>query len=197
MSTEPVNNAPDFSLIIELRQYFSHIVGLDEVGRGALAGPVVVGAVELDAFLPDIKDSKVLSANQRQRSAQEIVANASQIAIGLASNQEVDELGIQKAQQLAYERALGQINADVILLDYVDFPSASPRIRAVHGETLFFPVAAASIVAKAYRDQLMRCYSRFFPEYNWQSNVGYGTHQHREAIHKHGPTALHRKSFLS
>lgn len=191
--------SPDPSLVEELKNtyQFGKIVGLDEVGRGALAGPIVVAAVEINIILPNVCDSKKMSAASRDQLTPLLVANSAQLSLGQASNTEIDELGINQAQELAYARALKNIAADLYLTDFVRLPKSYKTIRAVHGDSLFYPVAAASIIAKTYRDQLMRSYHRFFADYNWHTNVGYGTTTHKQKIAEIGVSPLHRKSFLS
>lgn len=190
---------PDPSLVENLKDIyqFGSIVGLDEVGRGALAGPIVVAAIEINVVLPNVCDSKKLSQNAREQLTPLLIANSAQLSLGHASNTEIDELGIGPAQELAYARALENITADLFLTDFVRLPSQYKTVRAVHGDSLFYPVAAASIVAKTYRDQLMRSYHRFFSDYNWQTNVGYGTKAHKKKIAEIGVSPLHRKSFLN
>lgn len=190
---------PDPSLINELKSIyqFGRIVGLDEVGRGALAGPIVVAAIEINVVLPNVCDSKRLSVVSRTELTPLLIANATQVSLGQASNDEIDSIGITQAQELAYARALENINADLFLTDFVRLPKKYKTIRAVKGDSLFYPVAAASIIAKTYRDQLMKSYGRFFPQYYWQTNVGYSTANHKRKIDEIGPSPLHRKTYLN
>lgn len=117
------------------------------------------------------------------------------IRFGQASCQEIDTLGMAAALRIAYERALQGVTADLVLTDHIKLPTNHRFIRATLGDSLFYPVAAASIIAKTYRDQLMRAYHAFYPEYGWESNVGYGTAFHFEALQQHGYSPLHRTSF--
>lgn len=186
---------PDFGLLEELRrQGFEKIIGVDEVGRGALAGPIVVAAVEIWRNFEEVNDSKLVKRLTRLSLAQSIKTAASQLRIGIVDNLEIDNLGIATALNLAYKRALKNLKIDLILTDNYRLPGFK-HFQAPKGDKLFYPVAAASIVAKVYRDQIMRAYDKFFPEYGWQTNVGYGTVKHLETIKEHGPCALHRKSF--
>lgn len=175
---------------------YQRIVGIDEVGRGALAGPLVVGAVEIYQPIDGITDSKQISGFQRELLANQIIQSAVQISFGQASNAEIDRLGLSKAQQLAYKRALVKMNFDLLLTDHYHLTGVPRFISAKKGDSLFYPVAAASIVAKVYRDQLMSMYHQFQPEYNWQKNAGYGTRSHYQALDNFGLTTLHRRSFL-
>lgn len=171
------------------------VVGLDEVGRGALAGPVVVAMVEITARINGVRDSKQLTARSREYLAEQIIRKSRQLSIGLATNADIDRLGLTAALEKAYANSLENVKADLFLTDAWHLPNR-PCLRAIKGDQLFYQVAAASIVAKVYRDQLMRVYDRFFPNYGWKSNVGYGTPEHRKALEAIGPSSLHRQSFL-
>lgn len=186
---------PKFVKDLQLLGY-EKIIGVDEVGRGALAGPLVVAAVEIYRQILGINDSKLLSAQKRELLASQISYSALQISFGLASNDEIDQLGLATAQRLAYRRCLAGAEFDLVLSD--DY-GLKPIIhfRAVKGDSLFYPVAAASIVAKVYRDQLMRESAEKFPNYFWHTNVGYGTLEHKIALDTIGPSSMHRKSFLT
>ncbi len=193
---KPPKRQPDWQFLAELKALgYSRIIGIDEVGRGALAGPLIVAAVELTGLIEGINDSKLVSKQKRRELAYKIHQQAKQIKLGWATNQEIDQLGLGPALKLAYARALEQIEADLVLTDNISLPDHS-FIRSIKGDQFFYPVAAASIVAKVYRDQLMTVYHQFFPEYLWETNVGYGTATHLEALSKHSFTSLHRQSFL-
>ncbi|QQG50237.1 MAG: ribonuclease HII [Candidatus Berkelbacteria bacterium] len=190
-------STPDFHLLKQLQDLgYQEIVGVDEVGRGALAGPVIVAAVEIATEIPGVNDSKLLERRFRAEVAQIIHRSVVRIRFGYASHLEIDSLGLSQALRLAYQRALSEFEADLVLTDHYDPPTKCRYIRATHGDSLFYPVAAASIVAKVYRDQLMKVYDRFFPEYVWHQNAGYGTAFHRQKISEIGPCTLHRQSFL-
>lgn len=175
---------------------FKKIIGVDEVGRGALAGPIVVGAVELSLEIPGITDSKLIVKSDRLPLAELIKRSAEQIGIGQVSHEEIDEFGVTTALHLAYARALEKLEVDLVLSDNFPLQTGHRYIRIIKGDQLFYPTAAASIIAKVYRDQLMRVYDRFFPEYDWFNNVGYGTAKHKKAIDSIGFSPLHRQSFL-
>lgn len=189
--------APKFSDEVALRaeRNIRRLVGADEVGRGSLAGPIIVCAVEINTEIPGVTDSKLLTALQRQLFSRQIRTVAEQICFGWATNEEIDQLGLAAAQRLAYQRALENIEAELVLTDNIALDR--PHIAKIRGDQYFYSVAAASIVAKTLRDSLMRSYHQFFPEYFWDKNAGYGTAKHLDAIGKYGPTKLHRKTFLN
>ena len=178
------------------RQGYRQIVGLDEVGRGAIAGPLTVGAVEINLEILGVNDSKLIAVSKREKLAEQIKAVAKQVNIGQASNEEIDALGVSKALMLAYDRALENIEADLLLTDFIYLPGRK-HLRAIKGDSLFYPVAAASIVAKVYRDNLMKELANKFPDFGWETNVGYGTKSHLAAIKKYGVSPHHRKTFLN
>lgn len=175
------------------------VVGVDEVGRGPLAGPVTAAAVRLDpARIPaGLADSKVLSHRQRQRIAAEIHAVAS-VTIAHASVQEIDALNILQASLLAMRRAVaGLPGADFVLVDGNRVPQGLPMpARAVvRGDALCLSIAAASIVAKVARDAIMVDLAQQYPPYGWDANAGYPTRQHLQALLDFGVTPWHRRSF--
>lgn len=185
-----------------------NIAGVDEVGRGCLAGPVYAAAVVLNlAKLFDldnktillIRDSKTLSSKQRSKML-EVIHNISlSFAFGIASILEIEQLGIVGATFLAMRRALAQISCEVHLL-LVDGRATLPEYSGaqqalIKGDSLSFSIAAASILAKEARDSFMREQSKEYQEYGFDEHVGYGTKKHLEAIHKYGICNLHRKNF--
>jgi len=187
---------PNPKFLKELKAFgYQRIIGIDEVGRGALAGPIVVSAVEIYQPIDAVNDSKLLSAGMRQKIAEQISRRSEQISFGQASNDEIDQLGLAAAQRLAYQRCLEFIEFDLVLTDYYVLKDIK-HIKAIKGDQLFYPVAAASIMAKVYRDQLMRTYHHFHPGFGWDKNVGYGTSEHLRFIKSAGSSPLHRISFL-
>jgi ribonuclease HII len=182
------------------------ICGIDEVGRGPLAGPVVAAAVVLPAMLPallltDLDDSKLLSAAKRGALLRVIVA-AARIGIGMADVAEIDRLNILRATFLAMARALAALQADGgppvdwALVDGNQEPPLGCRVQCVvKGDRRSLSIASASVVAKEHRDALMRDLAVAFPGYGWERNVGYGTSEHREALCRLGLTPHHRRSF--
>lgn len=176
------------------------IVGIDEVGRGCWAGPLVAGAVALDQPIQGLKDSKMLSKIQRLKLATEITEKAAAIGLGWVSAKEVDALGLTEAVRLAMQRAIQLITVpyDEIIIDgNYNFLPSEPRARAViKADGLEPSVSAASIVAKVARDEWM-CSSAAaeFPVYGFEKHVGYGTRLHQDMLKAHGICTLHRLSY--
>jgi ribonuclease HII len=180
---------------------FRLIAGVDEVGRGALAGPVVAAAVILNPERPvpeGLDDSKKLTALQRQRIADEILETAIAFAIGQVEPEEIDRINILEASRLAMIEALKQLDpcADYLLIDAVQLKEAElPQKAIIHGDSISASIAAASVIAKTYRDALMRSFHEVYPQYNFAKHVGYCTREHKEALRTHGPCRIHRRSF--
>jgi len=182
-----------------------HVAGLDEVGRGAWAGPLVAAAVVLPAgrdnlarMLRGVRDSKVMTPASRDRWAEAILAVAQAWAVGSAAPGEVDELGPLGATRLAMQRALGAlaVRPDHLLIDYLRLPECLlPQTALPRGDARMLSVAAASVVAKVWRDRVMMMYDEDFPEFGLARNKGYGTPEHRRALERLGPTPLHRVSY--
>ena len=175
--------------------------GCDEVGRGCLAGPVVAAAVILPkAFTHSIlTDSKRLSAEQRTKLAVVIKQQALAYAVAEVSNHQIDEINILNASFLAMHHALDALTLrpQFILVDGNRFPAYSfvPYQCIVKGDQKYFSIAAASVLAKTYRDNLMQQLAQEHPQYGWERNVGYPTAAHRQAIQQYGITTWHRRSF--
>jgi ribonuclease HII len=180
---------------------FRLIAGVDEVGRGALAGPVVAAAVILDPErpLPDgLDDSKKLTPLQRERIAKELLQTALCFAVGQVEPEEIDRINILQASRLAMLEALKQLDpcADYLLIDAVQLKEAElPQKAIIHGDAISASIAAASVIAKTYRDALMRAFHEVYPHYNFTRHVGYCTREHLDALREHGPCRIHRKSF--
>lgn len=174
------------------------IVGIDEVGRGCWAGPLVVGAVILSKELIGLTDSKALSISQRTRLSQLVHEQALVCSTGWVSPLEVDQLGLTAATTLAIERAIKEINVyDEIIIDgSINFLPGNAKVTTlVKADALVPAVSAASIIAKVARDEYMAEQSLHYPEYGFESHVGYGTARHRQALIDHGVTPLHRMSY--
>jgi ribonuclease HII len=184
-----------------IKSGFQIIAGVDEVGRGALAGPVVAAAVILNqADIPKgINDSKQLSKLQRERLSEEIKARARGFAIARVENTEIDRINILRASLQACLAAVKLLHPfpDHVLIDGNQrIPQlACPQMSIVKGDSLSASIAAASIIAKVARDQLMKEYDEQFPGYGFARHVGYGTRLHQEAITRLGPSPIHRLTF--
>lgn len=175
------------------------IVGIDEVGRGCWAGPLVAGAVLLDVPIEGLKDSKKLSKKQRESMAQLIQTQAMAIGLGWVDAATIDRVGITTAVKWAMERALEQIKADyesVIIDGHLNFLEHLPKTQAmVRADDRVPAVSAASIIAKVARDAYMADIAHKYPRYGFDQHVGYGTALHLERLKLHGVSELHRKSF--
>jgi ribonuclease HII len=180
---------------------FRLIAGLDEVGRGALAGPVVAAAVVLDpaAALPEgLDDSKKLTERQRERVAEELKQTALCQAVGLVGPEEIDRTNILVATKRAMLLAVDALDPrpDFLLIDAVRLAGVSlPQRAIIGGDSVSASIAAASVIAKTFRDRLMRELDARFPAYGFARHVGYGTRAHLSALREHGACPLHRRSF--
>ena len=182
-------------------EHLGYICGIDEVGRGPFAGPVVAGAVILppDCEILYVNDSKQLSEKMREQLYDEIMEKAVSVAVGYASPQRIDEINILQATYEAMREAVSKLDVtpQILLNDAVTIPQITiPQVPIIKGDAKSISIAAASIVAKVTRDCLMREYDKIMPEYGFASNKGYGSKEHIEAIKKYGPTPIHRRSFI-
>lgn len=188
---------------------YSLIAGVDEVGRGPLAGPVVAAACifDRDVDIVGIDDSKKLSEKKREQFFDEIKDKALAYGVGEASCEVIDEINILEATKLAMKRAIdeadkmleskGRDKIQIVVFDAVKINDLEKeQMSVIKGDQTYFSVAAASILAKVTRDNLMKEYDKVYPEYGFASNKGYGTKAHYEGIKKAGITEIHRKSFL-
>ncbi|MEO7672874.1 MAG: ribonuclease HII [Pyrinomonadaceae bacterium] len=180
---------------------FRFIAGVDEVGRGCLAGPVVAAACILDPLksLPDgLNDSKKVTPEKRRHIAEELKQNAVAYAIGRIEAEEIDEINILEATKKAMVMAIGSLqpSADFLLIDALQLKQIRlPQKGIIRGDSISASIAAASIIAKTFRDDLMRELDIEHPQYGFAQHVGYGTAVHWEALRIHGPCRLHRRSF--
>jgi ribonuclease HII len=179
---------------------YRRIAGIDEAGRGPLAGPVVAAAVVLPVRcrLSGIDDSKQLSEGERARLYAAILEHAVGMGIGSADVGEIDRLNILEATKLAMRRAIDQLAPppDYLLIDAVTLPGIGiPERPIIKGDSLSLSIAAASIIAKVTRDRLMAEYHDMFPEYDFLSHKGYGTREHLQRLARHGPCSIHRRTF--
>lgn len=179
---------------------YKYICGVDEVGRGPLAGPVVCAAVimPLDDIIEGVDDSKKLSAKKRERLSELILKKAVAARISLIEPEKIDEINILEATKLCMKDAVEnlEIKPDFVLTDgNMKLDISFPQQSIIKGDALSYTIGAASIVAKVYRDNLMDGYAETYPEYCFISNKGYGTAEHIAAIEKYGLTPVHRRSF--
>ena len=188
-----------FEKIARLEGY-KCIAGVDEAGRGPLAGPVVAAAVifQLSYINPEINDSKKLSARQREKLYEIITREATAVGVGVADVEIIDKVNILQATFLAMREAVLELSTppDYLLIDGLHCIALQiPQKPLVKGDTLSISIAAASIIAKVFRDRIMEIYHRQFPQYNFLRNKGYGTKEHCRAIEQFGMCKIHRKSF--
>lgn len=180
---------------------YAAICGIDEVGRGPLAGPVVACAVILpkDCDILYLNDSKQVSEKKREELHDIIMEKAVSVGIGMASHARIDEINILQATYEAMREAVSKLSPepDLLLNDAVRIPGlAMQQVPIIKGDTLSGSIAAASIVAKVTRDRMMVKYDEIYPEYGFAKNKGYGAAVHIEALKKYGPTPIHRQSFI-
>ena len=183
-------------------QSYDQICGIDEAGRGPLAGPVVAAAVILpkDCTILYLNDSKKLSAKRREELYDEIMEKAVSVGVGMASPQRIDEINILQATYEAMREAVGglSVEPDLLLNDAVTIPDVLiPQVPIIKGDAKSISIACASIIAKVTRDRLMLEYDKILPEYGFASNKGYGSRDHIEALKQNGPSPIHRKSFIT
>ncbi|MBD5481062.1 MAG: ribonuclease HII [Lachnospiraceae bacterium] len=180
---------------------YAYICGIDEAGRGPLAGPVVAGAVILpkNCGLLYLNDSKQLSAKKREELYPQIMEQAVAVGIGLVAPERIDEINILQATYEAMREAVGKLSVkpDLLLNDAVTIPEITIRqVPIIKGDAKSASIAAASIVAKVTRDRLMVQYDEQYPQYGFASNMGYGAAAHIEALKKYGATPIHRRTFI-
>lgn len=180
---------------------YAYICGIDEVGRGPLAGPVVAGAVILpkDCDILYINDSKKLSEKKREELYEVIMEKSVAVGLGYSTSERIDEINILQATYEAMREAVGKLSVtpDILLNDAVTIPQISIRqVPIIKGDAKSISIGAASIVAKVTRDRLMVRYDEVYPMYGFASNKGYGAQAHMEALKKYGPCPIHRKSFI-
>ena len=185
-------------------QWAGLVCGIDEAGRGPLAGPVVAGAVILpaDCRILYLNDSKKLSEKRREELFLEIKEKAVSWAVGIASPEEIDEINILQATYRAMRQAVGQLNPapGVLLNDAVtipELPESLTQVPIIKGDAKSVSIAAASILAKVTRDQMMIEYDKIYPEYGFARHKGYGTAVHISALKEYGPCPIHRRSFIT
>ncbi len=175
------------------------VVGVDEAGRGPLAGPVVAAAVALHRgqSFDGCTDSKLLSAEVREVLSERIRSEVRAWGLGAASCREIERLNVRRAAALAMRRAVARLGSppDLLLVDGNGMPGLGPHRAIVHGDLRSHSIACASILAKVVRDRLMHRLHRRYPDYGWDTNHGYGTAEHLEALNRLGPTPHHRRTW--
>ena len=192
------------SLKVYEKQYetYGYVCGIDEVGRGPLAGPVVAGAVILpkDCQIFYLNDSKQLSEKKREELYEVIMEQAVACGIGYASPERIDEINILQATYEAMREAISKLSVspDILLNDAVTIPKVDiKQVPIIKGDAKSVSIAAASIIAKVTRDRIMREYDRIYPGYGFSDNKGYGSATHIETLKKKGPVPIHRRTFIS
>ncbi len=192
------------SLMVYEETYASSgpVCGIDEAGRGPLAGPVMAGAVILpsDHMILGLNDSKKLSPKKREELYAIIMREAAAVGVGSESPETIDQINILQADYRAMRTAIGKLalKPGILLNDAVTIPDVQiPQVAIIHGDALSVSIAAASIVAKVTRDRLMIEYDRLYPEYGFARNKGYGTAEHIAALKKYGPCPIHRNTFIT
>lgn len=184
----------------EIYDKYQLIAGIDEVGRGPLAGPVVTCAVIMkkDSHIDGITDSKKLKRKKMLELKEKILEDSISISYGYANQNLIDEINIRQATLFAMKMAVENLSTrpEILLIDAERIDSDIPQLNIVKGDLNEYAISCASILAKIRRDDIMINFSKIYPEYSFDTNVGYGTKKHYEAIEKFGITPIHRKSFL-
>lgn len=184
------------------QQGYQAIAGIDEVGRGPLAGPVITACVILpkNCKIKHLNDSKKIPKNHHEEIYQEILARALGIGIGIVDNNVIDQINIYEATKVGMLQAINQLKGEVtkpdyLLIDSMHLETSIPQQSLIKGDANSLSIAAASIVAKVTRDRMMADYANDYPGYAFEKNVGYGTKEHLEGLKKYGITPIHRKTF--
>ena len=177
-----------------------YVAGVDEAGRGPLAGPVVCCAVVMpvDQLIDGVDDSKKVPEKKREKLAEEIRARAVSCSVAEVPESEIDEINILNAVKKCMQKAVEglSVKPDVVLVDGLDLKFDFPAEYIVGGDAKSYSIGAASIVAKVYRDGLMKKYAEQYPEYGFEKHKGYGTKQHTDAVREYGACPIHRKTFI-
>jgi ribonuclease HII len=179
-----------------------YIAGIDEAGRGPLAGPVVVGIAIMkpDSFIEGVNDSKKLSEKKREQLYEQIISEAIDWTVGIVDQKEIDEINILNATKKALHMAISnlKVKPDRILVDALEHIDTYgiPYTSIIKGDAKIYSISVASIIAKVTRDRIMQEYDEIYPEYGFSGHKGYGTAKHIQAIKEYGPCSLHRKTFI-
>lgn len=190
----------------KIYENYNLIIGVDEVGRGCLAGPVVSCAIIMkkNSFIDGVKDSKKLSKKKRALLYDKILSECVGYGIGIVDNEKIDEINIKQASRLAMKNAIlnlkdlngNKIYGDFLITDAEKVDVDIPQINLIHGDEISYVVSCASIIAKEFRDYMFVEYDEKYPNYNFIKNVGYGTKDHYKGIDENGITPIHRLTFL-
>lgn len=192
-------------ILLEKSKNYKSICGVDEVGRGPIAGPVVSCAVIMgEEHIEGVKDSKKLSDKKRRMLAKEIYSKSKAVGYGIVDNYKIDEINIRQATLRAMKEAINNLVdkngnlliPDLVLIDAEVLEIDMDSISINSGDDLVYEISCASILAKVFRDDIMIEYAKTYPEYNFEAHKGYGTKKHYEAIDKYGITNIHRKTFM-
>jgi len=185
----------------ELMKGAKYIAGMDEAGRGPLAGPVVAAAVimPLDELIDGVDDSKKVSEKKREKLFDLIIEKAVAYKISVVDEKVIDEINILQATKRAMSECIDglSVTPDVVLIDAVKLQAKVPTVPIIKGDALSYSIAAASILAKVYRDRLMREYDKLYPAYGFLKHKGYGTQAHIDALKTFGPCPIHRRTFIT
>jgi ribonuclease HII len=183
-----------------ISQNYRYIAGMDEAGRGPLAGPVMVGCciMDLDDIIPDVNDSKKLTAKKREYLYDIIKEKSLSYKTVAIDHKEIDEINILNATKKGMKIAVNALLPipDIVLVDAVKYDFGIPSKAIIHGDALSYSIGAASILAKVERDRLMIKYAEVYPEYGFEKHKGYGTKLHIEMLKKYGPCPIHRTTFI-
>ena len=183
-----------------LSDSIKYIAGIDEVGRGPLAGPVVTACVIMpyEEMLKGVYDSKKVTKKNRDRLYDEIMQNAISVSVSVADQDVIDKINILNATKQCMAECFNnsKVKPDLLLVDAVKLNICENELPIIKGDATSYAIACASIIAKVYRDRMMEEYAKEYPEYDFENNVGYGTKKHIEAIKTYGITPIHRLSFL-
>lgn len=184
----------------EIYEKYDHIAGIDEVGRGPLAGPVVTCAVIMkkDSHIVGVTDSKKLSRKKMLALKEKIIEDAIAVSYGYANSRKIDKLNIRQATLGAMKDALDDLETrpDIVLIDAERIDTDLPQLNIVKGDLNEYAISCASILAKIKRDNIMINFAKIYPGYGFETNVGYGTKAHYAGLEKYGETPIHRQSFL-
>lgn len=198
---ERLTKLKEFENNLYTKENYTYIAGIDEAGRGPLAGPVVVAVAIMpkDSFIEGVNDSKKISETKREKLYEQITMQATDWAVGIVDEQEIDEINILNATKKALNIAINKLKTkpNIIIVDALDKIDTQgiPYISMIKGDAKVYSIAAASIIAKVTRDRIIKEYDEVYPEYGFSGHKGYGTAKHIQAIKENGICPLHRKTF--